>query len=149
MKGEKPRGLSSKSDLSNLTSVTRGKLSAPESSYRTQLISSWDEAGRNSVSPSRSVTRRKENKRWGWGRVSALVKGDVSGVMAKGNAQHGTCYDRQHRNRAHGNRSSSRTTAKDFLVPTVVVSSDLVSLIVKALPRAELDSSKQMKSLGI
>lgn len=109
----------------------------------------WDEAGRNSVSPSCSVTRRKENKRWGWGRVSALVKGDVSGVMAKGNAQHETCYDRRHRNRVHGNRSSSRTTAKDFLIPKVIISSDLVSLVVKALQRADLDSSKQMKSLGI
>lgn len=45
----------------------------------------------------------------GRGRVSALVKGDVSGVMTKGNAEHETCYDRQHRNRVHGNQSSSNS----------------------------------------
>lgn len=65
--GEKPRGLSSKSDLSNLTSVTRDKLSGPESSYCTpaHLIPGMKQV--NSVSPSCSVTRRKESKEMGVG----------------------------------------------------------------------------------
>ena len=85
----------------------------------------------------------------GRGRVSALVKGDVSGVMTKGNAEHETCYNRQHRNRVHSNQSSSKTTAKDFLIYKVIISSDLVSLVLKALQRVDLHSSKQMKSPGI
>jgi hypothetical protein len=40
-------------------------------------------------------------------------------------------------------------TAKDFLIYKVIISSDLASLVVKALQRVDPDSSKQMKSLGI
>ena len=147
MKGEKPKGPSSKSDLSNLTCY-QGQTQCHRIfiSHSAHLIPGMKQVGVLCLQVAQLLAGRK-TRDGGRGRVSALVKGDVSGEMTKGNAEHETRYDRQHRNRVHGDQPSSNSErlldlqGDHFLRPCLSCT--------EGSAEVDPDSSKQMKSLGI